>query len=186
MIRPFNLGNPSFKCRVILVACTLPAPGALAGAMTDLFLGEFAICAVVGALVGAILGAVMEAWPSAKRHFSHAEYLDFNAVGAVLSRAAMHGNATQVRFTNFSELQSVWGTTSRVCRRRKKSRCAPWGEALRRTRWCVVRGYFVTHDGSKGARARPTTPWSRGGGPHAPPADRVTGLGPAPSAAGRA
>jgi hypothetical protein len=55
--------NPSPWCRVILVAGVLAAPGAFAGMIASLFLGEPIVCVVAGVLVGAGFGAVMEAWP---------------------------------------------------------------------------------------------------------------------------
>jgi hypothetical protein len=55
--------NPPFRWRVFLVAAVLAVPGALAGGMVSLFLGEFLVCSLAGALLSAIGGAVMEAGP---------------------------------------------------------------------------------------------------------------------------
>ncbi len=57
----FNFRNPSFGWRVFLVAVVLAVPGALAGMMVSLLLGEFLICSLVGALAGAVLAVGMEA-----------------------------------------------------------------------------------------------------------------------------
>lgn len=60
MKRRFDLRNPPRWARRLAIAIFAIAPGALAGGMIALWMGHFAMCAVVGALVAAILGAACE------------------------------------------------------------------------------------------------------------------------------
>ncbi len=57
----FKIRNPPFKVRVLVVAGFFTLPGTLAGILVSLWLGRFALCAIVGATIGALAGAALEA-----------------------------------------------------------------------------------------------------------------------------
>ena len=87
MCRRFDFRNPPPAWRVFLVAVVLAVPGALAGGMVSLYLGDFLTGSVVGGLAGAVFGAVLEA--PAPTPDDTADEADQEAFGD--SRAALVG-----------------------------------------------------------------------------------------------